>query len=194
MTLNDLKWLQMSLYVSKKSTVVIWIHLKSFVVMSWGNKTSYTINMQCSLSFFVGSQTQCGATCFTICYQQLLTLHISSRCKAPLYWEPPSIWHHYHHRQQHTVAGWIVGIHCHTTVVLFGNSFLSWRLVLDFNESQEPHRSIIQWRWVYLNKIFWSNRHSREFSIYEPSSLDDKSSFNQEIALLRLGTAEDVMA
>ena len=91
---------------------------------------------------------------FLHCYQQLLTLHISSRCKAPLHWEPPSIWHHYHHRQQHTVAGWIVGIHCHSTVVLFGNSFLSWRLVLDFNESQEPHRSIIQWRWVYLNKIF----------------------------------------
>ena len=131
---------------------------------------------------------------FLHCYQQLLTLHISSRCKAPLYWEPPSIWHHYHHRQQHTVAGWIVGIHCHTTVVLFGNSFLSWRLVLDFNESQEPHRSIIQWRWVYLNKIFWSNRHSREFSIYEPSSLDDKSSFNQEIALLPLRTAEVVIA
>ena len=99
-----------------------------------------------------------GSYIFLHCYQQLLTLHISSRCKAPLYWEPPSIWHHYHHRQQHTVAGWIVGIHCHSTVVLFGNSFLSWRLVLDFNESQEPHRSIIQWRWVYLNKIFWSNR------------------------------------
>ena len=126
-------------------------------------------------------------------YQQLTTLFISSSCKAPLYWEPPSIWHHYHHRQQHTVAGLIVGIHCHSTVVLFGNSFLSWRLVLDFNESQEPHRSIIQWRWVYLNKIFWSNR-QREFSIYEPLSLDDKSSFNQEIALLPLGTAEVVMA
>ena len=181
----------MTLYLSNKLTEVIWDHLESF--KSWGDKISYTINMQCSLSFFVGSQTQCGATCFTICYQQLLTLHISSRCKAPLYWEPPSIWHHYHHRQQHTVAGWIVGIHCHSTVVLFGNSFLSWRLVLDFNESQEPHRSIIQWRWVYLNKIFWSNR-QREFSIYEPLSLDDKSSFNREIALLPLRTAEVVMA
>ena len=30
---NDLKWLQMNLYVSKKSTEVIWIHLKLFGVI-----------------------------------------------------------------------------------------------------------------------------------------------------------------
>ena len=53
-----LKWLQMSLYVSKTSTEIIWIHLKSF--KSWGDKNSYTINMQRSLPFFVGSQTQCS--------------------------------------------------------------------------------------------------------------------------------------
>ena len=58
MTPNALKWLQMSLYMSK-STEVIRIHLKSFgVIKSWGDKIYYTINMQRSLSFFVGSQTQ----------------------------------------------------------------------------------------------------------------------------------------
>ena len=53
-----LKWLQMSLCVSKKSIKVIQNNLKS--IKSWGNKSSYNINMQRSLSFFVGSQTQCG--------------------------------------------------------------------------------------------------------------------------------------
>ena len=34
----------MNLYVSKKSTKVIWIHLKSFGVIfkSWGDKSNYT--------------------------------------------------------------------------------------------------------------------------------------------------------
>ena len=36
------------------SSKIIWSLLKS-----WGDKISYTINMQCLLSFFVRSQTQC---------------------------------------------------------------------------------------------------------------------------------------
>ena len=62
MTTNDLKWLQMSLYVSNKLTEVIWSHLRSFGVIwdhlesfkSWGDKISYTINIQRLLSFFCG--------------------------------------------------------------------------------------------------------------------------------------------
>ena len=52
MTLNGLKGLQMSLCVSNKLSEVIWDHLESF--KSWGDKISYTINMQCLLSFFCG--------------------------------------------------------------------------------------------------------------------------------------------
>ena len=44
MTLNDLKGLQMSLCVSNKLSEVIWDHLELF--KSWGDKISYTINMQ----------------------------------------------------------------------------------------------------------------------------------------------------
>ena len=47
MTQKDPKWLQMTLYVSNKSTKVIWDHLES-----WGNKISYIINLQCLLSLF----------------------------------------------------------------------------------------------------------------------------------------------
>ena len=47
-TPNGLIWLQMSLYVSNKSTEVILNNLESF--KSWGNKISNAINMQCSLS------------------------------------------------------------------------------------------------------------------------------------------------
>jgi hypothetical protein len=42
MTPNDLKWLQITLFVSDKLTEVIWSHLKSF--NSWGDKISYLIN------------------------------------------------------------------------------------------------------------------------------------------------------
>ena len=56
--------------MSNKVTEVIWSHLRSFGVIwdhmesfkSWGNKISYTINMQRLLSFFVGSQRQCWPT------------------------------------------------------------------------------------------------------------------------------------
>ena len=40
-----------------KSFEVIWDHLESF--KSWGDKISYTVNIQCLLSFFEGSRRQC---------------------------------------------------------------------------------------------------------------------------------------
>ena len=52
MTTNDLKWLQITLYVCNKLTEVIWDDLDSF--KSWGDKISYTINMQRLVSFFCG--------------------------------------------------------------------------------------------------------------------------------------------
>ena len=56
MTPNNLKWL-FCLISQMKSFGVIWDHLESF--KSWGDKISYTVNMQLSLSFFVGCWRQC---------------------------------------------------------------------------------------------------------------------------------------
>ena len=42
----------MIIYVYEGSFEVIWDHLESF--KSWGDKICYTIDMQCSLSFFCG--------------------------------------------------------------------------------------------------------------------------------------------
>ena len=47
-----LKWLQMTRYVSNEFTEVIWDDLES--LKSWGDKISYTINMQHLLSLFCG--------------------------------------------------------------------------------------------------------------------------------------------
>ena len=49
MTPNDLKWLQMTLFVSNKLTEVIWDNLEPF--KSWSDKISFTIKTQCLLSF-----------------------------------------------------------------------------------------------------------------------------------------------
>ena len=54
---NDSKWVFMCLKNQLRSFEFIWNHLESF--KSWVDKISYTINMQRSLAFFVGSQTQC---------------------------------------------------------------------------------------------------------------------------------------
>ena len=61
MTLNDLKGLQMSLFVSKKLSEVIWDHLESF--KSWGDKISYVYYknatlLKNALSFFCQSVLQ----------------------------------------------------------------------------------------------------------------------------------------
>ena len=61
-----LKWLQMILNEFKRPYLIFKTHGNSFWVISdhfesiksWGNKISYTINMQCSLPFFAGSQIQ----------------------------------------------------------------------------------------------------------------------------------------
>ena len=52
MTSNDSGWF----ITHRDSFGVISDHLESF--KSWGDKISHTINMELSLSFFVGSQTQ----------------------------------------------------------------------------------------------------------------------------------------
>ena len=65
MTSNNLKWFQLTLYVSNKLTEVIWDHLES--CKSQSDKISYTINMQRSLSFFCGvSDTVCWSAPFKI--------------------------------------------------------------------------------------------------------------------------------
>ena len=75
----DLKWLQMTLYVSNKLTEIIWDHLESF--NSWGDKI---INMQRLLSFFCGVSGDSGPAN----YAYFLSY---SRCGLKkIFWNPPS--------------------------------------------------------------------------------------------------------